>query len=335
MPANVRDIAFTWQSLAGKPLPYRINIASSDPVALPRPALNISRIGEIAQTVSTFKVDLRCSGTRAAEVEVTIAIEVSLSRSTNNVTELVFKRRKICLLREAGMSEEDPQLLETLAQPPSATVTLIVGGALAILLVAILLTIARCARGSNKRQQPVRTSSFQRLQTHPSSLTASSIGATMTSQTSQPGDQLHRRIAEITVERCRVRLASLVQEGTFGRVYKGAYNEAQQVLVKTVHQHASQTQVALLLQEGMSLYGASHPNILAVLGVSIEDHTAPFLLYASEEHTSNLKLFLQEPSARSLTTIQIVQMAAQIASAIAHLHTHQVLHKDVAARNCV
>ena len=59
------------------------------------------------------------------------------------------------------------------------------------------------------------------------------------------------------------------------------------------------------------------------------------ILYASEEQTSNLKLFLHEPSARSLTTIQIVQMAAQVASAIAHLHSHQVLHKDVAARNCV
>lgn len=40
-----------------------------------------------------------CTGIRAAEVEVTITIEVTLNRATNNVTELVFRRKKICLER--------------------------------------------------------------------------------------------------------------------------------------------------------------------------------------------------------------------------------------------
>lgn len=81
--------------------------------------------------------------------------------------------------------------------------------------------------------------------------------------------------------------------------------------------------------------GASHAGILSVLGVSIEDHTAPFLLYPAANKTRNLKLFLQEPAARSLTTIQIVLMSTQIAEALGHLHSHGVIHKDIAARNCV
>lgn len=95
-------------------------------------------------------------------------------------------------------------------------------------------------------------------------------------------------------------------------------------------------QVSLLLQEGTSLYGASHPGILTLLGASIEDPTMPFLLYAASSYTKNLKLFLlREPSSRALTTIQIVMMSYQLALALGHLHSHGVVHKDVAARNCV
>lgn len=244
-------------------------------------------------------------------------------------------------------SIDDPLLLETIAEPPSGFITLIVGGILAIVLVAILISIAYCARGPSKRQQhhtqPIRTSSFQRLQTHPSSgppsIISPSIAATATTlprcKPSSEPEELHRRITELTVQRCRVRLSSLMQEGTYGRVYRGTYNDSQEVLVKTVGQHASQVQVSLLLQEGMNLYGASHTGILSVLGVSIEDHTAPFLLYPAPDNPRNLKLFLQEPLARTLTTIQIVLMSTQLSSALGHLHSHGVVHRDIAVRNCV
>jgi RYK receptor-like tyrosine kinase len=341
VPANVRDIAFTWQSLAGKPLPYRINIATTDPVVLPRPQLNISRIGDMPQDIETFAIEMRCSGVRAAEVDVTISIEVTLNRA--NVTELVFTRRKICLQSDVieESSTDNPSLSTTIPRTPNAVVTLIVGGILALIVVAILISVAYCARGPVKRKphlsQPVRTSSFQRLQTHSSSLAPSICPTNATlprSKCSEP-EELHRRISEITVQRCRVRLSSMLQEGTFGRVYKGTYNETQDVIVKTVGQQASQTQVSLLLQEGMNLYGACHVGILSVFGVSIEDHTAPFLLYAADNNTRNLKLFLQEPIARTITTIQIVKMSSQLASAVCHLHAHGVLHKDISTRNCV
>lgn len=312
--------------------------------------MNISRTGEIPTDIETFSIALKCIGKEPAEVEFTIAIEVTLNRATNNVTELVFHRKKICFNNETEeMNLDDPMLLETVAAPPNGLITLIVGSILALVLVAILISIAYCARGPSKRQphhsQPIRTSSFQRLQTRdppsgaPSIVSPPSIAPTITTlprrNTSSEPEELHRRIAELTVQRCRVRLSNLLQEGTFGRVYRGTYNENQEVLVKTVGQHSSQNQVSLLLQEGMSLYGASHKNILTVLGVSIEDHTAPFLLYPAPENMRNLKLFLQEPMARSLTTIQIVMMSSQIALAVGHLHSHGVIHKDIATRNCV
>lgn len=352
VPANVRDITFTWQSLAGRPLPYSINVITSEAEVLPRPFMDIPQIGEIPTSVQTFTIGLKCSGIRASEVDVSISLEVILNRALNNVTHLVFRRKKICLHAE---SEEDnlvhgPVLLETAVPPPTGMLTIIVGSSLALALVIILLLTAYCVRRSAKRQnhgQPMRTSSFQRLNTSapgqqsatyngPPSIIAPIHNSLPRKVEPQHPEELHRRISELTVERCRVRLSSLLQEGTFGRVYRGTYNDNQDVLVKTVAQHASQMQVSLLLQEGMSLYGASHQGILSVLGVSIEDHTTPFVLYSAPNTTRNLKLFLLDPScARTITTVQIVMMSTQLALALVHLHSHGVVHKDIATRNCV
>lgn len=234
--------------------------------------------------------------------------------------------------------------------PPSTGIFIyIFGSILAALLVILLLSIGYCARGPTKRnlhngaQQLRASSSFQRLQTHPSSNPPSIVFPPAPTSTlprnkvdySEQAEELHRRVSEVTIQRCRVRLSSLIHEGAYGRVYRGTYNDCQDVLVKTVAQHASPSQVSNLLQDGMSLYAASHTGILSVLGVSIEDHSSPLLLYPSPNGTRNLKIFLQEPIARSLTTIQIVLMTSQLSQALGHLHSHGVIHKDIAARNCV
>lgn len=139
-----------------------------------------------------------------------------------------------------------------------------------------------------------------------------------------------------------MRLRNVTLEGTFGRVYQGSYTNEEgveeQVIVKTVTDHASQVQISLLLQEGMSMYSLNHRNILSILGVSIEDHTAPFLLY---QNYTNMKVFLQkcklnaEGVAHTLTTQEVVDMALQIIHAMQYLHKKHLLHKDLAARNCV
>lgn len=88
------------------------------------------------------------------------------------------------------------------------------------------------------------------------------------------------------------------------------------------------------------MYSLNHKNILSILRVSIEDHSAPYLLYPYE-NTKNLKVFLQkcklnsEGVAHTLTTQEVVDMALQIIQAMQYLHKKKLLHKDLAARNCV
>ncbi|PNF27269.1 hypothetical protein B7P43_G05298 [Cryptotermes secundus] len=90
----------------------------------------------------------------------------------------------------------------------------------------------------------------------------------------------------------------------------------------------------------MTMYSLSHKNVLSVLGVSIEDHTAPFLIYP-HRGDSNLKRFLQtcklsaEGVARVLTTQEVVAMALQVVHAMQFLHKKRLLHRDLATRNCM
>lgn len=216
------------------------------------------------------------------------------------------------------------------------------------LIFAILLLLTVCSRAASGRSQLNFASlshTYNENQSKSNGTVVPSIqGKPVTEAVSEamaplmerePVNLHRRRIAELTVQRCRIRLSKLLKEGTYGKVYRGTYDDAQDVLVKTVGQQASPLQVSLLLQEGMALYGAKHDSILTVLGVSIEDHISPYLLYAAPNNTRNLKTFLHDSSARGLITIQIVRMSMQIAEALEHLHRHGVIHKDVAARNCV
>ncbi|GAB0097326.1 Tyrosine-protein kinase Dnt [Sergentomyia squamirostris] len=338
VPSRVNNILINWQSLIGRPISYGISVSNSLPSAISTD-LNITKSGYIPTELEAFQLQLVCrdgifsKSHGIIEAEVNITVQVTLNRALQNVTEFTIKRRKICY--NSMEMKEDP--LVTNSIPPERTqdglLAICVGSVTAIVIATTLMFIAFCFRNSmtyqkttfNKIEIP-EVPKAQKVQTL--------VRAVAPPPASEP-QELHRRISELTVQRCRVRLSSLLQEGTYGKVYRGTYNDTDEVLVKTVGQHASQVQVSLLLQEGMSLYGASHAGILSVLGVSIEDHTAPFLLYPAPDNTRNLKLFLQTPMARSLTTIQIVRMSSQIALALAHLHSHGVIHRDVATRNCV
>ncbi|XP_020283411.1 tyrosine-protein kinase Dnt-like [Pseudomyrmex gracilis] len=361
---TIHKLHFIWENLAGRPLPYIMAVDISNPSVLST-SLNISQTGDIpVGRQQTWALSLHC-GPYDAEVDLTLRINVTLS--TRNITNLEFKRKKICLKDKSYTRQPEEVLVAASDYTTGGEIFYTaIGCALAFIMLIIVFVVSYYARSSYKKtgrhRDPLQESrglssacsiergtgvgpaqTFLSPETPPPTSAAS--GSSYRRFDDRPSRELHERIQEITVQRCRVRLLSVELEGTFGRVYRGSYHEEgalapRDVLVKTAAEHASQSQVALLLREGLALYGLSHPALLPVLGVSIEDRSAPFLLYP---HTGyrNMKRFLvkckssSEGPPRALTTQEVVEMALQAAKGVQYLHRKRLIHKDLAARNCV
>uniref|UniRef100_A0A182WTV9 WIF domain-containing protein n=1 Tax=Anopheles quadriannulatus TaxID=34691 RepID=A0A182WTV9_ANOQN len=103
------------------------------------------------------------------------------------------------------------------------------------------------------------------------------------------GDKLRR----IAVSPGTILCQQLVQEGTYGRIYSGILHhplgETRDVLIKTVVDGASLSQVAYLLSEGSTLCGISHPNILFPVAAVTELSGPPKVAYPLAAK-GNLKL---------------------------------------------
>ncbi|CAH0562314.1 unnamed protein product [Brassicogethes aeneus] len=349
IPSKIDALYFTWESLSNQQtLPYTIITESSNLQALPTPKLNISSSGNVPTTVQTFAVSLPCSGTVSAEVDIKIIINVTISR--DNVTSLKFQRHKICFEYENANTYVSIDSIPAYSNSANIFYVAVLCALLLILTLAIFVAFYYVR--DKKTRRPPETSNGPTttfLASLPrNSINTSSYGSFRRmpsySLIDERSKDLQERITELTVQRCRVRLNSVIMEGTFGRIYEGSYtNEDGQeelVVVKTVTDHASQVQISLLLQEGMAMYSLNNKNILSILRVSIEDHTAPFLLYPHNNNT-NLKIFLQkcklsaEGVSHTLTTQEVVDMALQIIHAMQYLHKKHLLHKDLATRNCV
>ncbi|XP_058799259.1 tyrosine-protein kinase Dnt-like [Phymastichus coffea] len=362
VPAQVHKLHFTWENLAGRPLPYTVFADISDPVVLST-SFNISDTGDIpVGGIQTWAMAMHC-GPYDAEVDLTLHINVSLTR--RNVTSLEFKRKKICLKDQSHYP--GPEEVSVAASGSSSGGQIFyaaVGCACAFIAAICVLLLAYYVRDKKARRhrEPLQESrglgsacSVERgtgigpAQTFLSPETPPPPSAASVSTYRRLDDRsnrdLYERIQECPVQRCRVRLLSVEIEGTYGRVYRGSYHEEgaskpRDVLVKTAAEHASQAQMALLLREGFSLHGLSHPALLPVCGVSIEERGAPFLLYP---HTGykNMKRFLlrckltSEGPTRALTTQEVVEMALQVAKGVQYLHRKRLVHRDIAARNCV
>ncbi|XP_071545509.1 tyrosine-protein kinase Dnt-like isoform X3 [Panulirus ornatus] len=152
------------------------------------------------------------------------------------------------------------------------------------------------------------------------------------------------RVRRLAIDRWKVEVGEVVQEGTFGRVYRGVYRDpyaraALTVIIKTVSGEASSAQARMVVREGLLLAGLHHQHLLPVLGVCLSDPRHPLLLYP-HLGLSNLKTYLLGCSRGSsegvkLLTRDVVHIAIQVCLGLIHLHQQRLLHKDVATRNCL
>ncbi|XP_030756297.1 tyrosine-protein kinase Drl-like [Sitophilus oryzae] len=146
-----------------------------------------------------------------------------------------------------------------------------------------------------------------------------------------------KRLRTLAVPRETISIDNVKEEGIFGKVCVGKYQE-KTVFIKTTKDTVSKRLLNLFLAEGTMMFGMDHKNVLTVLCVNLDNPTKPLLVY-SYASRGNLKRFLincrQRKDNTTISTQVLVDMAIQILLGLMYLHSKNICYKDMAARNAV
>jgi serine/threonine protein kinase len=128
-----------------------------------------------------------------------------------------------------------------------------------------------------------------------------------------------------------VQLATLKQRGE---------PAVREVAVKSRLPHETDATIdKALCTEGLLLHAVQHPNILKLIGICTD--SLPFLIVTELMSNGDLKSYLRlcrptEPVATrkaALTLLDIILIVEKVCSAMKHLESLAVIHRDIAARN--
>eukprot|EP00063_Salmo_salar_P004334 XP_013979169.1 PREDICTED: tyrosine-protein kinase RYK-like isoform X3 [Salmo salar] len=322
---------------------------------------------------AVFRVDLFCSG--KVDGEAVLTVQLNLTIHSNNFTVLNFKRRKMCYKRIDSDPKITPVSNNKTIQRPENGVSIpttstrvfyiSVGVCCAVIfLVAIVLAVMHLH--SMKRVElddSVSDSGSSQGLSQPSTQTTQYLRAdtpnNASAVTSYPSLRIEKndlrsvslleakaKVKDISISRLRVTLRDVLHEGTFGRIFHGVLLDEKdpakekQCFVKTVKEHASEVQVTMMLTESCKLRGLHHRNLLPISHVCTEEGEKPMVLLPYM-NWGNLKLFLRQcklaeaNNPQAISQQDLVHMAIQIACGMSYLARREVIHKDLASRNCV
>ncbi|XP_025108033.1 plexin-A2-like isoform X2 [Pomacea canaliculata] len=149
---------------------------------------------------------------------------------------------------------------------------------------------------------------------------------------------LRHSITTMLIPRSKLDMGELIGKGHFGAVYKAQLqrgdDKSSQVAVKTLQAKVSEVEaIQNFLQETALLKDLQHPHLLPVVGVCITASDDPMVV-SPFMATEDLKSYIREPS-KMLTVADLVGLASQIADGMAYLQEVKVVHRNLAARNCI
>ncbi|XP_076015509.1 ALK tyrosine kinase receptor [Genypterus blacodes] len=146
------------------------------------------------------------------------------------------------------------------------------------------------------------------------------------------------------VPRRNISLTRGLGHGAFGEVYEGlalgipGEPSPLQVAVKTLPEVCSEQDELDFLMEALIISKFSHQNIVRCIGVSLQ--AMPRFILLELMTGGDLKTFLRETRPRldhpsSLTMVDLLNVARDIARGCQYLEENQFIHRDIAARNCL
>uniref|UniRef100_A0A8C9WRQ2 Tyrosine-protein kinase RYK n=1 Tax=Scleropages formosus TaxID=113540 RepID=A0A8C9WRQ2_SCLFO len=372
VPSETSSLHFTWQSKSK--VNYRLGFQVDNPVAMSLPQSNISSHGEVPRSPSVFRVDLFCLGKVDAEVILTVQLNLTLHPNNFTVLNFKQRRMCYKRIENPDPrilhfpNKTLKPIYESVNMTPTTSTQVFyisVGVCCAVIfLVAIILAMLHLH--SMKRMEledSVSDSSSSQGLSQPSTQTTQYLRADTPNNaapvTSYPSLRIEKndlrsvtlleakaKVKDIAISRERVTLRDVLQEGTFGRIFHGVLvdekdpSKEKQVFVKTVKDHASEIQVTMMLTESCKLRGLHHRNLLPISHVCTEDGEKPMVLLPYM-NWGNLKLFLRQcklaeaNNPQAISQQDLVHMAIQMACGMSYLARREVVHKDLAARNCV
>uniref|UniRef100_A0A8C5MMR4 Tyrosine-protein kinase receptor n=1 Tax=Leptobrachium leishanense TaxID=445787 RepID=A0A8C5MMR4_9ANUR len=146
------------------------------------------------------------------------------------------------------------------------------------------------------------------------------------------------------VPRKNITLLRALGHGAFGEVYEGMVvgisgdPNPLQVAIKTLPELCSEQDEMDFLMEALIISKFNHQNIVRCIGVSLQ--TLPRFILLELMSGGDMKTFLRQnrplvnqPS--SLTMLDLLNMARDIACGCKYLEENQFIHRDIAARNCL
>uniref|UniRef100_A0A4W4GD08 Tyrosine-protein kinase receptor n=1 Tax=Electrophorus electricus TaxID=8005 RepID=A0A4W4GD08_ELEEL len=146
------------------------------------------------------------------------------------------------------------------------------------------------------------------------------------------------------VPRKNITLLRALGHGAFGEVYEGQVlgmngdNTTMQVAIKTLPEICSEQDEMDFLMEALIMSKFNHHNIVCCIGVSLQ--ILPRFILLELMTGGDMKSFLRQnrPKANqpsSLTMMELLCMARDIAFGCQYLEENHFIHRDIAARNCL
>ena len=132
---------------------------------------------------------------------------------------------------------------------------------------------------------------------------------------------------------------SLIGQGSFAKVYKTSLADQDAVIKEVVCSQSLSTglltvQMEHLSREIAALSDAHHPNVVSLLGATVDFCTSPpsFGLVLELCPLGSIHHVLFE-TRTALPTNSKVRLCSEVAAGLAHLHGHNILHRDLNTAN--